>query len=401
MRIAVSYQNERLELDVAEERLVGEWHGPRDVPGSDPLGLVSNALEHPRDYPPLRQAVVPGDRVVIALDPEIPETEAVLAAVCQVLERAGVGADGITVLAPSKLPALRLPDGVTVELHDADDRTHLAYLSTTTSGQRVYLNRHVTDADFVLPVGRIGFDPVLGYRGPWSAIFPDLGDTEAQRTVRSQASDEPADASRARPAFTASTEVSWLLGSQFHLGLVAGVSGISEAIAGLESTVRTEGIRALDRLWSFDAGHRAELVVAGVGSPGRTASVAELAEGLATATRLVQRGGKVVVLSRVEGPFGPGVRRLMGAEDPRAGETLLRGHESDRDYPTARQFAHALAWADVYLLSNLPADEVEDLSIIALGRPEETRRLVANAGSCTFVSQAERTRAEAAERSEV
>jgi hypothetical protein len=343
---------------------------------------------------------VPGDRVVVALDPDVPDADAVLAAVCRVLTAAGVTPGDVTVVTPAGAPVPRPPEGVTLERHDPEDRNHLAYLSTTSDGRRVYLNRRVTDADFVLPVGRFAYDPVLGYRGPWSALFPDLSDAETFQLFRSQARGDRPDAADVRPALTASNEVSWLLGSQFHLGLVAGVGGLTEAVAGLESSVRAEGIAALDRLWTFDAGARAELVVAGVGRPGRATSIDELAEGLATAARLVRRGGKVVVLSRAEGEFGPGLRRLMGADDPRAGEASLRGHESDRDYPAARRFAHALAWADVYLLSDLPADEVEDLSIIALGRPEEARRLVAAAGSCTFVSQAERTRADAAEEGE-
>ncbi|MDR3635957.1 MAG: lactate racemase domain-containing protein [Isosphaeraceae bacterium] len=393
MQVAVAYQNDRLEFDIPEDRLVAQWQGPGDRSRGDALELVLDALEHPRDYPPLRQAVVPGDQVVIAFDPQIPDADAVLAAVYQVLREAEVAAGDVTVVVPPPAPPLRLPEGVALEVHDPEDRTRLAYLSTTTGGQRVYLNRRITDADFVLPVGLFGYDAVLGYRGPWSAMFPDLSDTETRRTFRSQASGERLPAAHTPPTLAASTEVSWLLGSQFHLGLLGAVGDLSEAIAGLESSVRTDGMRALDRLWSFDAGSRSELVVAGVGRPGRPTSIEELAEGLSTAARLVQRGGKIVLLSRAEGAFGPAIQRLLGIDDPRGGEKALRGHESDRDFPAAQQFARGLAWADVYLLSNLPSDEVEELSMIALDRPEEARRLVAGARSCTFVSQAERTRA--------
>ncbi len=59
--------------------------------------------------------------------------------------------------------------------------------------------------------------------------------------------------------------------------------------------------------------------------------------------------------------------------------------------------ARALEWADVYLLSALGRDDVEDLSMIALDRPEEGRRVVASAATCLVVSQAERTRADVAD----
>jgi hypothetical protein len=113
---------------------------------------------------------------------------------------------------------------------------------------------------------------------------------------------------------------------------------------------------------------------------------------LASACRLVQRGGKIVVLSRAAGPLGPNVQRLRDAGDPKKGLTALRGHESEVDSVAARQLAQAANWADIYLLSALGADVSEDLSLFPLDRPEEARRLVASTGSCLVVSHAELTR---------
>ncbi len=246
MRVAVNFQNEQLDLEVPEGRLVGEWHGPAGVAPAEVRGLLLDALEHPREYPPLRQAVVQGDRVVIAFDAEVPEAGAVLAAVCQVLQGAGVDADSIAVLvAPAfrSTLAYELPGGVRLIVHDPNDRTQLAYLASTTEGRRIYLNRHLTDADIVIPVGRLGYDPVLGYRGPWGVIFPGLSDQETGRSLRARAGDEPPDHDRPRAVLSESAEVSWLLGCQFQVGLVAGISGMAEAVAGMEPAVRDHGAR--------------------------------------------------------------------------------------------------------------------------------------------------------------
>jgi hypothetical protein len=167
-------------------------------------------------------------------------------------------------------------------------------------------------------------------------------------------------------------------------------------VAGLATAVFDEGSRRVDRAWGFRAESRAELVVVGIGRPGESAGIDDVARGLATATRLVQRGGKSVVLSRASGAIGPAMRRLIDADDPRAGPAALRGQESASDYAAARRLAQALAWADVYLLSALGEDDVEDLSIIALDRPEDARRLAALSGSCLVVSQADHVRARVA-----
>ncbi|MBX6315932.1 MAG: DUF2088 domain-containing protein, partial [Isosphaeraceae bacterium] len=297
-----------------------------------------------------------------------------------------------------------LPPGVEMTLHDPEDRAGLAYLASTNRGRRVYLNRLLTDADCVVPVGQLGYDPVLGYRGPWGVVFPGLSDAETRRAYRAQAAEGRPDREHDRPTLIESDEVSWLLGSQFHVGIVAGRRGVAGAIAGVEAAVRTEGTRRVDAAWGFQAKERAEVVVAGVGGGGGggggPTTLDELAEGLATATNLVRRGGKIVLLSRAEGPLGPAMQRLIGAEEG-AGMAALRGAEREPDYPCARRLARALAWADVYLMSELPEDQVEDLSIIGISRPEEARRLAAVGGdSCLFISQADLTRAEVADESE-
>ena len=392
MRVAVEFQDEQIELDVPEGRLVASWRGPAGVDPAEALGLVTRAVESPTGFPPLRLAVVPGDRVVIALGHDVPEPRPVLQAVCAVLESAGVEHESITVLADPDAEeeiAQAVPRGVVFQRHDPEDRKQLAYLAATSDDRRVYLNRLLTDADFVLPIGRIAHDQVLGYRGPWGVIFPDLSDAETRSAFRAKLGDGPPDRSRPTAALKESNEVGWLLGGQFQIGIVAGVSGMRSAIAGLGTDVLQQGAQEVDEVWSVRASSRAELVVAGIGRPGVPARISDVARGMATAVRLVQRGGKIVVLSRAEGSIGPAMRRIVAAEDPRAAAAALRGHESASDYAAARQLVQALAWADVYMLSSLGPDAVEELGMVGLDRPEEARRLAAISGSCTVVSHAD------------
>jgi nickel-dependent lactate racemase len=386
------------DFELPGERFVASWRGPAGLGPSEQLALIREGLENPRNFPPLRQAVVPGDRVVVAWDPTIGEAGPVLEALVQLLEAAGVEDGSLTVLtSASGRGSLErvLPRGVALAVHDPDDRTQLAYLATTKHGRRIYLNRLLTDADLVVPVGRLGFDSALGYRGPWSVLFPSLSDRETLRASRAGLRDEPVESSQglAIPWLAESFEVSWLLGTQFHLGLVPGSSGLFEVVAGLETTVRDHGIATLEQHWRFDVDSRTELVVVAIGRPGVVATIEDLAEGLATATRLVQHGGKIIVLSRVIGEIGPALKRLIDADDPKNAAAFLRGHEGDDDFVAARRLAYALSRADVFLLSRLPQRLVEDLSMIAIEHPEQARRIVAQSGSCLFVSQAELTRA--------
>lgn len=396
MRIALAFQSEELDFEVPEDRLVASWNGPESVPPERVGPLVREALENPRGYPPLRQAVVPGDRVVIALDPATPELTAILEAVRDVLNRAGVTNETIQLLLTAPPPAdwsETSPEGLAWTVHDPDDATAFAYLASNPQGRRIYLNRLATDADFVLAIGPFGFDATLGARGPWSVIFPGLSNTETRRSFRPQSRN---DAGELEP-LSESANVSWLLGSQFQIGVLPGASGLAGIVAGIEESVQEEGLRALAESWMLRTNRRADLVIVGVGRPDQPAGFDALADALETATRLVRPGGKVAALSRVGGTPGPAVGRLLGVEDPRSRQSALKGAENEPDFETARKLARSLALADVYLFSDLPENLVEDLAMVALGKPTEARRLADVAASCLFVSHAELTRAEVAE----
>ncbi len=391
MRIVVSYQGESLDFEVAEDRVVGHWDGSPLAEVADLASATRSAFEGPIEFPPLAFAAVPGDRVVVAFDGDLAgQALAILGPLAEILNGAGV--ESITVASSAPRPA-DLPEGVLWEVHDPDDRTKVAYLASTKEGRRVYLNRLLTDADLVIPIGLLGPDANIGCRGPWSALYPGMGDREALARYQGLVAEGPLDPESPPPGLAESAEVAWLLGCQFHVGALPGRSGIARVLAGLDSALRARGIAAVDDAWSFRVDESADVVVAGIGSAGARTTIDDLAEGLAAATRLVRRGGKIVALARTSEPLGPAVKRLAGAENPRAAANRLRGHEGDPDYSAARKLAAAIARADVYLYSGLDRDLVDDLAMIPLDRPEEARKLASAAASCTFLGQADRTRA--------
>jgi Lactate racemase N-terminal domain len=398
MRVNVAFQGESLELELPEEQLVAVWQAPGGHSRAESAEMIGAALDAPRDFPPLRQTVVPGDHVTIALDPSVPEYGVIVEAIAGRLMEAGVEAECLTVLVPRAASfelEKSLPSGAVVAVHDPADRSQLAYLAATKEGRRIYLNRHLTDADLVVPVGRMGFDPILGYCGPWSILFPGLASREILREhgSRLRADGDVRGEKAARTNREESLEVSWLLGTLFHIGAVAGDSGIVSLVAGRENLVCEQGIAWLDEHWTFRPSSRAGIVVAGVGCSGAAATLEDLAEGLAAARRLVQHGGKIVILSRAAGPVGPALRCLIDAGGAERGPALLHGHEKDDDFHIASRIAEAVAWADVFLCSGMDRELVEDLSMVSLEKPEQARRLVAQCRSATFVSAADWTHA--------
>lgn len=405
MRVVVGFGDESQEFEVADDCLVGSHEGPSGIPELERSGAIAAALARPRDFPPIARMFVPGDRVVIAFDSRLTGAGAILGALVADVNDA-IGEEGeITVVAtPGGRAdlATQVPAGVKFVVHDPADSEQLAYLATTKEGRRVYLNRHLTDADAVIPVGEIAFDPAEGPRVSSSVLFPCLSDQQTLDDYRSSLPGDSRIAQSASPTAWGdeSTEVGWLLGAQFSIGLIAGVSGFSEVLAGLSATVEKQGRESLERGWAFQVDSAAELVVAGIGRPGQPTSLQDLVTGMTMASRLVQQGGKLVVLSRAQGEVGPAMRRLIEARETHRGRSLLKGFETAPDYAIALRLSRALDWADVYLLSDLDPQVVEDLGIIPLDKARNATRLVANSRSCLFLSQAELTRGQVVESEE-
>src|SRR5262245_13106568 len=89
--------NSSLQLELPAGALVANCSGP-ETAESDVASATKAAWEAPLDFPPLRQAIVPGDHVVVALGPGVAQGAEIVAAVIPLLCEAGVESGDITVL---------------------------------------------------------------------------------------------------------------------------------------------------------------------------------------------------------------------------------------------------------------------------------------------------------------
>ena len=124
--------NSSVELE-SDDDATSELAAPRGQPLPDVVAATAAALDAPLNYPILTQCMTPGDRVVLALDRGVPQMAKITASVVDVLIRAGVEPDGITVLQspddrdagvgdPRRLIKSPLRERVVRVIHDPDDR---------------------------------------------------------------------------------------------------------------------------------------------------------------------------------------------------------------------------------------------------------------------------------------
>lgn len=373
-------------------------HQPPE-PAGDFAGELQRQLESPLDFPPLELAVVPDDHIVIALARHTPGASEIIAALWSVFERRSVKPQDATILQPASWNAGQLPDprsalpaavrkAMRWSIHDATDKARERYLANSANGERIYLDCDVVDADLVLPVGAVGFDPLLGFRSAGSAIFPGFSNIDSMAKARGQDHAElrPEDD---RPLRQLQDEVAWLLGVQFGIQVLPSRSGQPAGVicGALEAT--TSAARDwLRQNWFISQPQRSEMVVAAVTANANGPSWEELGAALQTSRNLVQRGGKIILLTNLSAEPTDGFRCLQQCGSPREALKPLR-LEAPPDLIPVTRLASAADWATVYLVSGLNADLVESLFMTPLASATEAARLLERCGSCVLLEAAQ------------
>jgi nickel-dependent lactate racemase len=384
----LTYGRDRVEVDLSEDSLVPVRRAPVAPPLADPAAAVRAALEAPLGFPPLRRALTPDDHVAVVLDETLPRLPELLTALLEHLAAAGVSPGAVTVVTEPPSSGQRWVDDlsdafeeVRVEVHDPADRKKLAYLATMRDGRRLYLNRTAVDADQVVVLGRPDADPFLA-RGGAGLLYPALADEATRQELL--VADDSVPARREEAA-----EAAWLLGAPFLLQVVPGADDeVVHVVGGLVDTA-DEARRLYEGRWRLTVEELAETVVATVSGGAGRHDFAALARALAHAASVVQPDGRLVLLTRAAPHLGPGAEMLRRADDPRLALDALK-RQQPPDLAAALAWAAATQRANVYLLSDLPAETAEGLFVTAIEHAGQLPRLLGTGGSCLILEDADR-----------
>jgi nickel-dependent lactate racemase len=314
---------------------------------------------------------------------------------------AGIGPDAVAVLCPPRLfgPGrdwhAELPttfQTVKVAVHDPANQAELAYLASTKGGRRIYLNRLLTDADQIIILGRARPDPILEYSGGLADIFPVFSD----EPTRTEFLLKPTDALQGKkiwPVRQEIEEVGWLLGMPFLVEVLEGTGDEVTAVVAGGAAAVAEAMR--DKVRTQDRPHMlqsVDCVVATLSGDPQRQTFAEVCLAFAHATRLVSPGGRVAVLSRGQGEFGPGDPFFRQAENPVHGLSLVRKHRTP-DMVSYWELTLAASRATLYLLSDWPREALEEMFIVPLEHAGQVQKLIDDAERVAILPDANRCQA--------
>ncbi len=383
--------------EIPTERLI--WQHQAPAPLENVALKTQQVLNSPLELPPLDLAVVPGDKITIVVDHQTPAVDEIINSLWSYFTDCGIEAGDVTILQSQSTPSEFVPklkDAVATELqeealwviHDPKSQDTLGYLGTSAGGERVYLSKYLLEADFILPIELVGYDPLIGYAGGGSSIYPGFSSQEAILKSRGQSHRELTPA-ESRPLRQLIDEVGWMLGLQYSLQVIPSAgAGVSEIIFGSSEAAFRKGKSLLDQYWKLEPEYKSEVVVIAVESGPAGHAWNQLGRVLETARNLVTQDGRIVLLTQIDAEFDAGMRILSSCHEPLDAIKPLRDSQPN-DLVTATQMALASDWALICLLSKASSDEIEDLFIIPVEDEAEVQRLLQTDETVAIIASAQ------------
>jgi hypothetical protein len=360
----------------------------------DPATVVRGALAAPRNYPPLTDALAPGDQIAIALGGAVPQLEAVLDGVIAELTASGVAPGNITVLsaeplaAHAQLAADLAADGVIYAVHDPDDEESIAMLGMTAEFRPLRLNRTLTEADFVLPIMSARSGP--GGSGPeaFAGLFPRFSNRETADRIQGRG-DAPSPVARTNRA-AESEEAGWLLGVGMTVVVVPGPGGgVASVQAGAPASAAQAGAEQFGEIWEQSVEQRGDLVIGAIPGDADQQTWSNLARAVAACGRVVRPGAPIAVCCELDEPPSGSYESLLDAVDlAKVLAKLRKSHAADAR--PALVVAQAIERGPVYLRSGLPDEVVESLGMTPIANDAELARLAAGRPHVVVIQEAQR-----------
>jgi hypothetical protein len=355
--IALAFDSETLSLDLDPGTLVTECQGPQGFTGEAAVEMVTAALEAAGHVPPLASHLVPGDKVVIAIAGDIPQTEAVRQAITSCLETAGIAAEDVTVMRADPLDGTGVQGAVPGALpFDPTCESSTAYLAADAEARPLYMARGLVDADVVVAVGRYDWDTSLAGRSLEGELWPAFGRQENRdalaramlRNGRQALIDWRAELQ----------DITWQLGVMANLRLVAGRSGsLHAACFGLpEEAARDARAGAAD--WRPHVDEPGDVAIATMASA--APRFRDLVRAVAASARVTQPDATICVVGNVtEAPGIVTTRWRQGAPL----EPLLREAADSKD-PSIIADALATKLLDQAAVEDLGFGHAADIDVI-------------------------------------
>ncbi len=372
--------------------------------------MTVQALSEPLEFPSVMLAVLPGDRVALAVDPNIPGIATVLQSVVEYLSEAQPSGIDI-VLSDEVCDSVReeiaaaLAGTAELHVHRSHARVGLRYIGADAGADPVYMNRFLVDAEFVLPIVS---ERTCGLEGEFehAGVFPEFADSLSRRRFGL----DP----KLLATLSPSDKFAMTLGVQVMLSVAADSAGrIASITAGTPQALHQYACTA-NHITALS--ETVSIVVASLDGSEQQQTWLNAARAAATASTLLENGGTIILWTRIRQSLEQGLLELTDEydeyddDDERAlsevdSDSDTDGRSDDQEnldsdvgpdgFPVwsnlelaARQLSAIATEYRVLLHSDLVNDSVEAIGLGVVGSVDDLRRLTQSFATCGLLRAA-------------
>lgn len=370
-------------------------------PLDDPAAATAAALADPFEFPALKHALIPGDRIAITLSPQLPCRDEVLAGLLITLSEGKISPEDVTICyAPGETisdhPADSLLGRTRHHLHEPGNRKTLSYLAASENANPIYFPRVICDADVVIPIGccRPSAGPeAFSFRGD---LFPTFTDLETRQRFNSRISKQAHNLSTRPSPNKHETEAAWLLGVQFAIQVIPGRGQtVLQVLAGDREGIANECDRLTSAVWTSQINSPCELVIASISARNRITTWFEVAEALQRLQIPMDSSGAIVLATDLSmTPTGPLTNdpRDSSSYSSEAGSTATATEvnlDLDGEAACANMLTEFARESRIYLISELDDSVVEAAGMIPLNSQAQLQRLASQFRTGLIVEEAD------------
>lgn len=354
------------------------------------------ALAAPLDFPSLQNAIVPGDHVAIAADPNVPSIDLVVEGAVRAIDQAGAGQIDVVVSdettdATFDSIVRRATDRCRVTRHLCSQRASVCYLAADAGADPIYLNRLLVDADLVLPIAACRVADATR-DSDVTGLYPTFSDSLARRRCLGQRS-RPM--SNRRSGLAPSEEPAWLLGVQLMLGVTATPCGRArEIVAGTPHAIRNRLVAANAQSDEFSSS--ASLVIASLDGDAQQQSWINAARAASAAARFASPNATIVLWTAISDQLSlPSADLLqdLSSQDPDAEDEVDEETGAfpswDADAGPRRILANIAQSHRLLIRSQLEQDAIEAMGLGAIDSIQQLIKLSQSLDSCGILRAAQ------------
>ena len=345
--------------------------------GAKLVEMVRRALEKPLDYPPLAEAIFPGDQVAIAVHPDVPSGARVAQSVIEFLLTHGVAAHDLTLVTARKMPVGFEDDLADLNqvVHDQHDENAVSYLAANQAGQPVKINRNLFDADVVIPITCRDQPATL------NDIYPEFSCAETIQRYHQQEDNEAEQRAEIRLA-------------NEHLGLFIALNVVGGPGDDVHSVLfgekeRTDQVAETlaQKIWRVMPQDPVPLVIATIEDQPENQTWEHFCRALMAAHDVSPGDGQMVICTDLEQMPDESMRQVLAMSFEEE-ELAVVSPDIEGVRPAMQRLINILRERQVFLLSGLADEEVEEMGLGPISHADEFRRLVERADQAILLRDA-------------